>query len=111
MPGLSRSGLTIAFALFAGVKRRWAAEYSFFLAIPTIVAATALQALAVAAAPDTVELGFVPLAIGFAIAAAVGVLALRLVLALLYRARFRYFSYYVWALAAAIAIRAVRGVV
>jgi len=40
MPGLSRSAMTIVFALFTGLKRRWAAEYSFFLAIPTILAAT-----------------------------------------------------------------------
>jgi undecaprenyl-diphosphatase len=111
MPGLSRSGLTIAFALFAGVKRRWAAEYSFILAIPTIAGATALQAIDVARAPDVVAIGAVPLAIGFTVAAIVGVLALRLVLTLLYRARFRYFAYYVWALAAAVTVGAVRGVV
>lgn len=37
LPGLSRSGMTITFGLFSGLKRRWAAEYSFFLAIPTIL--------------------------------------------------------------------------
>jgi undecaprenyl-diphosphatase len=104
MPGLSRSGLTIAFALFAGLKRRWAAEYSFFLAIPTILAATAVQALTVAAGPDPVGIGWVPLALGFVVAALVGIVALRLVLELLYRARFRYFAYYLWALAAAVAV-------
>ncbi len=109
MPGLSRSGLTIGFALFAGVKRRWAAEYSFFIAIPTILAATGVQTLDVVAAPDTVAIGVVPLAVGFIVAAAVGVFALRLVLALLYRARFRYFAYYVWALAVVTTIGVVRG--
>jgi undecaprenyl-diphosphatase len=111
MPGLSRSGLTISFALAAGVKRRWAAEYSFIVAIPTIVAATGVQALDVARAPDIVGIGLLPLTIGATVAAVVGVVALRLVLTLLYRARFRYFSYYVWALAAAITIGAVRGAV
>lgn len=38
-------------------------------------------------------------AVGFAVAAVVGVVALKLVLAALYRARFRYFAYYVWPLA------------
>jgi len=42
-PGLSRSAMTIVFALFMGLKRRWAAEYSFFLAIPTILVAALVQ--------------------------------------------------------------------
>ncbi|GEO80781.1 undecaprenyl-diphosphate phosphatase [Pararhodospirillum oryzae] len=41
IPGVSRSGATIMGALLMGVERRTAAEFSFFLAIPTMVAATA----------------------------------------------------------------------
>jgi undecaprenyl-diphosphatase len=40
VPGVSRSGATIMGALLLGVERRTAAEFSFFLAIPTMVAAT-----------------------------------------------------------------------
>jgi undecaprenyl-diphosphatase len=36
IPGISRSGLTIAVLIFLGVRRRLAAEISFLLAIPTI---------------------------------------------------------------------------
>jgi len=39
IPGISRSGITIAFLIFSGLKRRHAAEISFLLAIPTILAA------------------------------------------------------------------------
>ena len=39
VPGLSRSGLTIAFLILMGLSRRRAAELSFLLAIPTILAA------------------------------------------------------------------------
>lgn len=39
-PGISRSGVTIAAALWAGQNNQSAAEYSFFLAIPTIIAAS-----------------------------------------------------------------------
>ena len=39
VPGISRSGLTIAFLIFLGLNRRKAAEYSFLLSIPTILAA------------------------------------------------------------------------
>jgi undecaprenyl-diphosphatase len=109
MPGLSRSGTTIALGLFAGLKRRWTAEYSFFVAFPTILGASAIQGLEVARAPEPMTLGFLPIVIGFGVAAIAGVFALMLVLRLLYRARFRYFSYYVWTLAAVVAWNSTRG--
>ncbi len=99
MPGLSRSGMTIGFGLVCGLKRRWAAEFSLFLAFPTILAAAALQALEVAQGDSAQGISAWPLFAGFVVSAAVGCLALTLVLKLLYRAKFRYFSYYVWALA------------
>jgi undecaprenyl-diphosphatase len=40
IPGVSRSGATILGALMLGVDRRTAAEFSFFLAIPTMLGAT-----------------------------------------------------------------------
>jgi undecaprenyl-diphosphatase len=43
IPGVSRSGATIMGALLAGVDRRTAAEFSFFLAIPTMFGATVYQ--------------------------------------------------------------------
>lgn len=43
LPGTSRSGATIMGALLAGVNRKVAAEFSFFLAIPTIIGATVLN--------------------------------------------------------------------
>lgn len=110
MPGLSRSGTTIAFALFAGLKRKWAAEYSFFIAFPTILGASAIQGLEVARSPEPMTLGMLPIAVGFVVSAIVGVFALKVVLKLLYRARFRYFSFYVWALALVVAWSAYRGV-
>jgi undecaprenyl-diphosphatase len=43
IPGTSRSGATIIGGLFFGLSRRAAAEFSFFLAIPTLIAASAHQ--------------------------------------------------------------------
>jgi undecaprenyl-diphosphatase len=104
MPGLSRSGTTIAFALFVGLKRKWAAEFSFFIAIPTILAAATVEFLSLMRKGALPALELAPLFVGFVVAALVGIFALKVVLRLLYRARFRYFSYYVWALAIVIVI-------
>lgn len=43
IPGVSRSGATILGAMSLGIDRRTAAEFSFFLAVPTLTGATALQ--------------------------------------------------------------------
>ncbi len=104
IPGLSRSGMTITFSLFAGLKRRWAAQYSFFLAIPTILAATAVQAVEVVRGEGLNDLNIAALATGFVVAAVVGIAALRFVLYFLYRARLKVFSFYLWALAAVVAL-------
>lgn len=40
LPGVSRSGATIMGGLFMGLERKTAAEFSFFLAVPTMIAAT-----------------------------------------------------------------------
>lgn len=45
IPGVSRSGATIMGALVLGLERKAAAEFSFFLAIPTMFAATAYSLL------------------------------------------------------------------
>ena len=43
IPGVSRSGATILGGLSLGIERRTAAEFSFFLAVPTMLGATVLQ--------------------------------------------------------------------
>lgn len=106
LPGLSRSGLTIAAALALGMRREQAAEFSFILAIPTILAATGVQALDVLGG-DGNDISLLAMGIGFWVAALVGIAALIVVLKLLYAARFRIFSFYVWALAAVVLVTGV----
>lgn len=101
-PGLSRSGLTIAAALALGMHRRLAAQFSFFVAIPTIVAATGLQSLSLldpASFEGGLFLGWQDYAVGLLVAALVGAGALWMVLRLLYRGHFRIFAVYVVGLA------------
>ncbi|AEF38670.1 undecaprenyl-diphosphate phosphatase [Hoyosella subflava] len=103
VPGLSRSGLTIAMALLLGLHRPLAAQFSFFVAIPTILSAAMLQGWTVIRAEElTIHLG--SYAVAFVAAAVVGAVALALVLKLLYAAKFRYFSVYVWILAVVVLI-------
>ena len=45
IPGTSRSGATILGAIFLGVSRSAGAQFSFFLAIPTMLGASALKLL------------------------------------------------------------------
>lgn len=75
VPGVSRSGATIIGALLMGVERKAAAEFSFFLAIPTIAGATVydLWKSRDALTPD----GMSAMALGFAAAFAVAWLVIR----------------------------------
>jgi len=98
-PGLSRSGTTIFVALLVGMHRTLAARYSFYVAIPTILAATGVQSLDVLRAGGLGDITWAAMGVGFITAAIVGTGALWLVLRLLEQARFRIFSIYVWALA------------
>ncbi|WP_120006181.1 undecaprenyl-diphosphate phosphatase [Nesterenkonia muleiensis] len=94
-PGISRSGITIAAALALGMHRRIAAQFSFFVAIPTIVAATAVQSRSLLGYEGGLSVGADAYWAAFIVAAVVGAFALWFVLALLYRARFRIFAVYV----------------
>jgi len=95
-PGISRSGSTIALALFLGLDREAAARYSFLLSIPAIVGAFILKA------PDleTAGAAWQPLAIGFITAAVTGYLALHLLLRFVRRGNLDRFAFYLWPLAA-----------
>lgn len=106
-PGLSRSGTTIFAALLLGLHRPLAARYSFTLAIPTILAATMVQLIAVLRGAGFGVVGPAALMVGFVSAAAVGTVALMVVLRLLEQARFRVFSGYVWLLAVVIVVSGV----
>jgi undecaprenyl-diphosphatase len=94
VPGISRSGATVAVALWAGVAGREAAAFSFLMAVPAIAGAALLQVpeLQGVGVPWTVLLA------GAVSAAVTGVLAIRSFVVLLQKQAFHRFSYYLWPL-------------
>ena len=95
-PGISRSGSTVVAALWLGVESDDAAEFSFLMSVPAILGATLLQLLdAGASAP---ALGTAPLVFGAVAAAATGLLAIRIFLAVLRARSFHRFALYPWIL-------------
>ncbi len=95
-PGISRSGTTVAAALWWRVDPERAAEFSFLLAIPAIVGAAVLQLPALGSGAVSVATG--PLLGSFAAALVSGVVAIRLLVALLRRRAFHRFAPYCWAI-------------
>jgi undecaprenyl-diphosphatase len=104
LPGISRSGSTIAAGLHCGLGRRQAARFSFLLAIPAIAGAALLE---VPKADFAVE--WPPLLTGLAVSAIVGYAALRLLLRFLDSGRIHLFAWYCWAAGAAGVILATVG--
>ncbi|MEE8191750.1 MAG: undecaprenyl-diphosphate phosphatase [Gemmatimonadales bacterium] len=98
LPGISRSGATVAAGLWQRVDAVRAAEFSFLLAIPAIIGAAVLQVPHLAAGTESVGLG--PLALSFAAALASGVWAIRFLVALLRKGAFHRFAPYCWAIGA-----------
>lgn len=98
VPGISRSGMTVAAALALGIRPRKAAEYSFLLAIPAIAGAAVLELPALAR--EGTALGPSALALGFVAAAVTGVAAIGGFLAMLRRSAFHHFAHYCWAVGA-----------
>jgi len=92
VPGISRSGFTIAAGQFAGLEARTAARLSFLLFIPAVVGA-ALFKFGDAGAVSS-EVGLVELAVGTAAAMVTGLLALKLLITLVERQRFHWFVPY-----------------
>ena len=92
IPGVSRSGATIMGALALGVERKTAAEFSFFLAIPTMLGATTLELYTNRHALGTHDLGAI--GIGFAVAFVTALLVVRAFVAVIGRYGFAPFAWY-----------------
>ncbi len=92
LPGISRSGSTIAAALLTGVSREKAGEYSFLLSIPAIIAAFIFELKSA----DTISgsVGVAAMAAGMLTAFIVGFFALTFLLKLIKKGKLGLFAYY-----------------
>ena len=96
IPGVSRSGATILGGLSLGVERRTAAEFSFFLAIPTMLGATTLELVK---HRDTLMagasgVGFGTVAVGFVVSFIVAIAVVKAFVAYISRHGFAPFAWY-----------------
>ena len=92
LPGISRSGSTIAAALLTGVSREKAGEYSFLLSIPAILAAFIFEVKSADIISGSV--GAAALAAGMLTAFIVGFFALTFLLKLIKKGKLGLFAYY-----------------
>jgi undecaprenyl-diphosphatase len=96
IPGVSRSAATIMGALTLGVERRTAAEFSFFLAIPTMLGATTLEFVKhrseLMAGASGVGIGTV--AVGFVVSFVVAMVVVRAFVRFISRHSFAPFAWY-----------------
>jgi undecaprenyl-diphosphatase len=94
IPGTSRSGITIAAALFRGLDRPAAARFSFLLSTPAIAGA-ALSAFLDLSKHGGIEPGMrMPVALGIAISGITGIAVIAVFLKYLKRRSLRFFVYY-----------------
>jgi undecaprenyl-diphosphatase len=90
LPGISRSGATIAAALFLGLARKDAFEFSFLLSVPIVLAAAVKEMLGF----DYSVIGPGPIVVGVLLALAAGIGALMLLRRVVLGARLHWFAYY-----------------
>jgi len=94
LPAISRSGATVAAALWMGLTPAAAAEFSFLLAVPVIAGAAVLEGRH--AVMNVAAVGLGPLVVSFILSFVSGVFAIRFLVALLRRGRFYAFAPYCW---------------
>lgn len=94
-PGISRSGSTIFAGLLRGFNNELAIRFSFLLSIPTILGAALLEGKKVFEVGQGFQ-DFLPIFIGFIVAAFSGYFAIRFLIGLINRKKLHYFSYYCW---------------
>lgn len=92
LPGISRSGATIATSVILGVDREKAARFSFLMVIPLILGKMAKDILDGGLSHSSI--GTVPMVAGFVAAFLTGILACTWMLTIVKKSKLKYFSMY-----------------
>ena len=95
LPGISRSGATIALAVLLKIDRNKAARFSFLMVIPLILGSMAKSVMDGDLSQDSTAL--LPLLVGFVSAFITGVFACRWMVTLVKKSQLKYFSFYCFA--------------
>lgn len=98
LPGISRSGATIALAVLLKIDRNKAARFSFLMVIPLILGSMAKSVIDGDLSQESTAL--IPLLVGFVSAFITGVFACRWMVALVKKSQLKYFSFYCFAVGA-----------
>lgn len=92
LPGISRSGSTIATALCLGVHREEATRFSFLMSVPVICGATLLDVIDLLQSKASID--WMPLVLGMITAFASGIFAIRFVRMIVQKGRLHWFAIY-----------------
>jgi undecaprenyl-diphosphatase len=96
IPGISRSGMTIATALLLGIKREKAFKFSFLLSIPAILGAQVLAAYTQLDELTAAGIGWTEVIAGTIATLVVGYFTLKLLWKILAKQKFHLFAFYCW---------------
>ncbi|MBN1245967.1 undecaprenyl-diphosphate phosphatase [Candidatus Bathyarchaeota archaeon] len=100
IPGISRSGLTIATALLLGVRREKAFKFSFLLSVPAVIGALGLTLYEQHEVLTLVGVGWTEILVGIAVSIVVSYFALKLLWKALAGKKFYLFAFYCWLIGA-----------
>ena len=93
LPGLSRSGTTIAACLISGYDKRFAVKYSFIMAIPAILGAACLEISQIGGSKVSISQFFIYL-VGAVVSGIVGYFCMKKMLTIVRKKKFRGFAIY-----------------
>ena len=94
IPGISRSGSTICTGLILGENRKESAKFSFLMSIPIIIASMLYEIIFSSSTASIQEIGILPLIVAFISAFLVGILSIKVMLKIVEKAKYYYFSIY-----------------
>ena len=98
IPGVSRSGMTVATGLLRKIDKVTAFKYSFLLSVPAVIGATVLESRELFVG----NIDMIPLFLGTIVSMIVGFGSLKLLQKIVMREKFHLFAYYCWTVGLAI---------